>query len=798
MSAWILPVAGAAFWAGLLVRPSFGDRMPVWSWLLAGAIALGSSLVLAPADREAPDPLGQAGLVRPDREPRAVAAVTVARRRTGRGPPAAAPLLAALGVFLLAVGWGGAHAHKVAGSLLARLASERVFVQGVLRTDPSAQISGWSAVIDADRVEWEGEAAAVHESLWVLGPDRPPRAVRGDRVLLEGRILVPEDPAFADALARRAIAAEIRVTTFRRLGPSSNPFVRAAQSFRSFVGRSIGRLFPPREAGLLMGLALGDDSRLDPALARDFQATGLGHLLVVSGENVAMVLGPVLGLAMALRLSRVPRFLLAGGTVLFFVVLTGGEPSVMRAGVMAGLTLFGVLLGRPRSAASILAGAVLILLVVDPALVWSIGFQLSVAATAGMVALATPLAGRLRFLPRPVAIAAGTSLAAQMGVTPILLFHFHEVPGVTIAANLLAFPAVSPALLFGLAAGATGVVLMPIGRALAMAALIPMRYLELVADRLATAPVAWITSSGGLVPLVVGGLLVCASAWWLRSGRRLPRAAVMAGGALVPLFVWVTALSAGPPSHLVIHFFSVGEGDAALVTTPAGASILIDGGPDPEQVATKLSALGVKRLDVAIASHPHADHIVGFPAVFARFPVGLLLEPGCPDPSPIYANLLLAAREEGIPVRHPRTGDALTVGDVHLDVLSPSRCFTGTESDPNNDALVIMIEHGEDRILFATEPEEPAQQEMLDAEADLGAELLKVPHHGAATSLPAFFEAVDPELAVVSVGPNDYGHPVPATLEELRATGARVLRTDLAGDITVTFDPGGLLVESAA
>ena len=87
---------------------------------------------------------------------------------------------------------------------------------------------------------------------------------------------------------------------------------------------------------------------------------------------------------------------------------------------------------------------------------------------------------------------------------------------------------------------------------------------------------------------------------------------------------------------------------------------------------------------------------------------------------------------------------------------------------------------------------------MLDAEADLRAELLKVPHHGAATSLPAFFEAVDPELAVVSVGPNDYGHPVPATLEELRATGARVLRTDLAGDITVTFDPGGLLVESAA
>jgi competence protein ComEC len=109
-----------------------------------------------------------------------------------------------------------------------------------------------------------------------------------------------------------------------------------------------------------------------------------------------------------------------------------------------------------------------------------------------------------------------------------------------------------------------------------------------------------------------------------------------------------------------------------------------------------------------------------------------------------------------------------------------------------------MLEYREDRVLFATEPEVQAQQDMLDAEEDLHAELLKVPHHGAATSIPTFFEAVDPDLAVVSVGPNDYGHPVPRVLDELRATGAGVLRTDQEGDITVTFGPQGLLVQSAA
>ena len=412
------------------------------------------------------------------------------------------------------------------------------------------------------------------------------------------------------------------------MGPS-DPFLRATQVFRAFVGRSIDRLFPPREAGLLLGLVLGDDSKLDAGLARDFHATGLGHLLVVSGENVAMVLGPVLGLAMLLKLTRWPRFALAIGVVGFFVVLTGAEPSVMRAGVMAALTLMGVLMGRPRSTGSILAGAVLFLLALDPWLVWAIGFQLSVAATGGMVVMATPLARRLRFLPAPVALAAGTTLAAQFGVTPILLFHFHEVPGVTVAANLAAFPAVSPALLLGIAASLLGLVLMPLGRFVAFLALLPMRYLELVADTLAKAPVAYVTSRGGPWVLVVGLAAFALAAWWLHAGRRLPRPALVAGVVLLPLVVWSSALSAGAPPGLTVRFFDVGQGDAALVTSPAGASVLVDGGPDEEQVATELAALGVKRLDVVVASHPHADHIIGLPTVLARVPVGLILDPGC-------------------------------------------------------------------------------------------------------------------------------------------------------------------------
>jgi competence protein ComEC len=226
--------------------------------------------------------------------------------------------------------------------------------------------------------------------------------------------------------------------------------------------------------------------------------------------------------------------------------------------------------------------------------------------------------------------------------------------------------------------------------------------------------------------------------------------------------------------------------------------MLVDGGPDPAQMATELVALGVKRLDVVVASHPHADHVVGLPEILARIPVGLLLEPGCPSDSPDAAALAEAVRAEHVPVRSPRAGDALLVGDVRLEVLSPDRCWEGTESDTNNDAIVIRASLGEDSILFATEPEEPAQQVLLDSGVDLTADVLKVPHHGAATSIEAFFQAVRAEIAIVSVGPNTYGHPVPEILAEIRATGAEVFRTDLAGDVTITFAAGGLLVDSGA
>jgi competence protein ComEC len=794
MNAWALPAAAAAFWAGLLA----GEVHPSWSrpWMgmALGLAALAGAWLAAPRTTTGRDPLQAAGLV--ERERAAISAL--APPRMIGGSPLTAIALAMLGLVLLGAGWSSVHASWIDRSLLARLAPRRVTVVGALHTDPEAGAFGWHAVLDVTRIEWSGRAASLRASLWLSADDDPPRWVRGDVIKAEGVIRRPDDPGFVDALAHTGMAVELTGYLVERLGPSPSPFIRAAQVFRAFVGRSIARLFPAKEAGLLLGLALGDASRLNAGMMRDFQASGLGHLLVVSGENVAMVLAPILGLASLLHLTRWPRFGLGTGTVAFFVVMTGAQASVMRAGVMATIALVGVLIGRPRATGSILAAAVLVILVLDPWLVWSIGFQLSVTATTGMAALASPIGERLRrFVPAPVALAAGTTLAAQLGVMPLLLFHFHEVPSVTIVANLMAFPAVSPALLLGLGAAAIGLASVTAGHLVAALALIPMRYIEWVGDRLAKAPVGHITTGSGLPVLMLGGALVLAFAWVLHRRWRPSRPLIVLAVAVFPLVVWSTALGVGAASGLVVRFFDVGQGDAALVTSPSGVYMLVDGGPDEQQVSTELAALGVKRLDVMVATHPHADHIIGLPNVLGRVPVGLVLEPGCPDTSAIQTNLDVAIADEHVPVRYPRAGDTITVGDLRLDVLSPDRCWTGTNSDANNDSLVIMLHYLEDSVLFGGEPEEPAQQVLFDEHAPLNAELLKVPHHGAATSLPEFFQAVDAELAVICVGqPNDYGHPVASTLRAIVATGAQIWRTDQNGDIIVTFEGQGISVRS--
>jgi len=262
--------------------------------------------------------------------------------------------------------------------------------------------------------------------------------------------------------------------------------------------------------------------------------------------------------------------------------------------------------------------------------------------------------------------------------------------------------------------------------------------------------------------------------------------------ALLPVVAWQAAVGAGPPGSLTVRVLDIGQGDAILIASPAGATVLIDGGPDEELAAQRLVSYGVKRLDAVVATHPHADHIAGLPQILARFPVGVFFEPGCSDDTELQAALHDEIDAQGIPVRTPHTGDVLTVADLSFRVLSPDRCWDGSHSDPNNDSIVLLLDDGRDSMLFTGDSEREAQQVMLDRGLLGDVDVLKMPHHGGDTSLPGLFPAVTPEIVAISVGqPNPYGHPDPNALAEVAVTGADVWRTDEHGTLTISWDADG-------
>ncbi|HEX2029892.1 MAG TPA: ComEC/Rec2 family competence protein [Actinomycetota bacterium] len=799
MSGWALPAAAAAFGLGVLAA---GDR--VAPRLGAMALLLGATLLVvrlaSGARREASSSLllaaaGLVGRVEPAGERERILAA--AGLPTGpRGPPDPSRRWRAValvcGFLLLGGGWQ--MVRRATAPSLGALDGRHVEFRATAAGDLRRYEFGWGLEATVERVADEGGARAASLRVWLSGGYPAPRVEAGVPVAGSGRIESLRDQAgFGRYLASRGLVGIVSVSRVEVLGPPRSMPMRAANGARAAFRRAAFAVLPGREAALLLGLSIGDTERMHREVEEDFRATGLGHLLAVSGSNVALFLAPVLSLAAALRLPRPLRLVAGAVAVAFFVLVTRWEPSVLRAGAMAGLGLAALWAGRPRSTAGALGAAVLVLLAADPGLAASLGFQLSVAATAGLAAMAGPLAARLRWLPRPLALAAAATLSAQIAVSPLLLLHFGVVPTVTVLANLLAAPAVAPALFGGLAAAGAQMAWPGAGRPLGHLATLPLEYLAVVADRLARFPLPAVVGTAPALPLAAAALAALC-AWRVRRGRRPVGLAAVA----IAVAALGFAPSAGPiGGHgLTVTFLDVGQGDAAVIRSPGGATVLIDAGPEEDEVALDLARLGVRRLDLAAASHAHADHVEGFPAVLARFPVSVFLDPGCPAESPSYRRLLAALDDEGVTVRHPRGGDRFVVGDLVVDVLGPDRCAHA--EGPNDDSLVLRIAVGGGSVLFPGDAEVAAQQDLLDDGDAVAADVLKVPHHGGDTSLPAFFEAARASMGVVSVGDNDYGHPVPSVLASLRSAGMAVLRTDLEGDVTLRVSGRGVLVESAA
>jgi len=641
---------------------------------------------------------------------------------------------------------------------------------------------------------------------WLAGPDQTRRHVPARILVLAG------DPAWRHLLPGQ------RLTTSGRLGAARGGDLTAAvltvdtppvlRGRPSWAQRLAGTLraglqqacapLPREPGGLLPGLVVGDTSRLEPAVEADFRTTGMTHLTAVSGSNVAIVVGAVLLLARWARAGPWLAALLCAVALLGFVILARPSPSVVRAGTMGAIGLVALAVGRPRAALPALAGAVTVLVVIDPELAGDAGFALSVLATGGLLLLAPRWrdALRRRHVPAGLAEALAIPAAAQLACAPVLAGLSGTVSLVAVPANLLAVPAVAPATVLGVVAAVLSPVWPAGAQAIAWLGHWPAWWLVLVARHGARMPAGTLPWPDG----VAGGVLLAALTVVLLVAGRHPvvrRLVAVVTAAVVVGALPVRLVATGwPPPGWVVVACAVGQGDTLVLPVGPGRAVVVDAGPDPTPVDRCLRRLGIRTVPLLVVSHFHADHVGGLDGVFRERTVGVVLVPPWPDPAEAREAVQRAAAAHRVPVTEIGPGWSHTTGAVLLTALGPPYPMRGTRSDPNNNSLVIRAEVAGVGILLTGDAETEEQRALLDRvpPGSLRADVLKLPHHGSAYQEWSFLGAVDPAVALVPVGVgNGYGHPNPGVLDRLARAGVRVLRTDRDGDLAVVRDGRGRL-----
>jgi competence protein ComEC len=599
-----------------------------------------------------------------------------------------------------------------------------------------------------------------------------------------------------------------------------------ASSIRAFIDRAraharrrIEATFHPEAAPLARALVLGE-TNLDPIDDEAFRASGLSHLLAVSGTHLVIA---VAGFAAALRalLVRVgplaARFevgrisaAVSVPAAWLYADFAGGGGSALRAAGMLTAGMLAHALGRRPCGRRAFAWSLLGPALLDPLALCDLSFALSAGATAGLLLLNRPLSSAIVRGPKllqKVLAPIATTLSAMLGCAPIIAMVSPTFPLLGIAANLFAAPvgeiAALPICLAHAVLGwapsvEQGTALLGSG------ALLTVRVIaRFTADQHATfsipPPTAW----------QLAALAVAATAAWLANERRRRAATLMVGAALW-LLLELQAIRAGSPRGVLrVSVLDIGQGDSHLIDLPGGGTMLIDGGgfvgsPIDTGARVLLPVLRAKRrskIDVVVLSHPHPDHFGGLVSTVQGIPVGELWDTGQGEDhgaGPAYASLLAGLRARGIPIRRPADlcGGARIVSGAVVEILSPCPGYH-PDASANDNSFVLRISYGERAALLVGDAEHEAEAELIHRDPrTLRADLLKVGHHGSRTSTsPAFLRAVSPALAAISCGVrNRFGHPHPIALAALSSARVPALRTDRGGQILWETDGDRIFV----
>jgi competence protein ComEC len=559
-----------------------------------------------------------------------------------------------------------------------------------------------------------------------------------------------------------------------------------------------GRIFTADTSGFMQALLLGDTTELsaDHALSAALRASGTSHIVSVSGMNIAFLTGL---LGFFIRKKRTLSFV-AMPVILFFMAVVGFTPSVVRAGVMQFFLLTAPLIRREDDAVTSLSASLFVILLANPFAAAGAGLQLSFAATLGILLFTGRLfdaADRrlkdsffyrftltkktLRFIVASLA----TTLGALALTMPVSALHFGTVSLIAPLSNLIIIPAVTLAFVAGTAAVALGFIHVSLGTLAAYAAVLPVRFISGVAVRLSDIPFASVYTTN--MPILIWLVFVYLTLITVLSLRVNLRRLVMPGCAAVILFCLTLLLTAftGYRAQMTVTALDVGQGQCVVVESGAFTAVVDCGSLGKDAAAVLegyLQGRGRLRIDLLILTHFHEDHAGSIPDVLQRLKVDALALPGPSiDNGPLTSEILTLALRQDTQIITVDENLSVMTGTARLNLYAPLG-----SADENERGVAVLCSEGNFDTLITGDMSAPIERRLVASDAFPDIEALVVGHHGSKRSTSdELLKALRPEIAVISVGYNTYGHPSPETLDKLWGAGITVYRTDLCGTVTL-------------
>lgn len=696
-----------------------------------------------------------------------------------------------------------------------------VEIKGMICRDVESFSTQSQIYLSASAILTNGQWYAITGTALILVPSHP-EYYYGENIIVKGSL---KDTSFPDNtektayLTRQDIFSIMEYPKITITGYNGTAVIRWLYSTRHILNHSLARVLPEPQAALAQGIVLGSRSNIPADLKQAFSLTGTTHLLAISGVNLTIVAGILSTWALRLFGRRYYIYIWTTAFIAFvYSWFTGLQPPVVRGAVMVGLFLAAELFGRQKSGIIALFLTAVIMTAFDTELLFDASTQMSFLAMAGLITVAPTLqrAGQSmieRALPeskfQPYLESGIDSLTISLGALittwPLVAYYFDIFSWIGPLATFLSLPVMPAIIISSILAGSLGLILVPLGYIAGWIAWLPLSYLLLIVTSLAKLPGITIGTSGISLPMVLGYYVLLAIALLCKNKRqtlvqaltklrlylsRFPIKWWLSSLAVFSLLIWSFALTI-PDQNVHVSFLNIGQGDAILIEKGT-QQILVDGGPNPQATILALSKkmpFWDRQIDVAVLTHPDADHLSGLAQILDRYRIGYILSDNVTNDSPLYQDWLEVIQEQQIPSVPAYAGQNIIVGgNVIVSVLNPQNTPAAVpQEDLNDRSVVLRVQAGKVSFLLTGDLGTNAEKELIRDRASLKSTILKVGHHGSSSSTgDEFLRVVAPDIAVISVGQNNhYGHPNPQVFLNLQQQlgDNNIFRTDRDGTI---------------